>query len=170
MERQCGLLWRPPCRHRANSRDDIGGATGIIEDTLYQLARFRDVRLGSIEPPKPGFAVGHHGGERLIDLMRDRRSDLPEHRKPRRVREVRLRLLESLLGANPVGYVDSSANTDTTPFQPGSCKQDVDFAAVKRDKLYFFLKCCQSAEPGFHCASKRIGRSLPKPWSQQLIP
>jgi hypothetical protein len=72
-----------------------------------------------------------HGGQRLVDLVRDRHSNLPEHRKPRRVREIRLQLLKPILGANPVCYVDSSAKTDSTPadrFQPGSCEQDVDFA------------------------------------------
>src|SRR5258708_36879240 len=33
-------------------------------------------------------------------------------------------------------------------FQPGGCEQDVDFAPVERDKLRFFLKRRQSAEPG----------------------
>jgi len=165
METSAVLLRRPPCCHRPNSRDDIGGAIGIIEDTLASIRALseRSARVDRANAAR--FRRWSSQRLALVDLVRDRRSDSPRAQKAAPRARNPPALAEAVPGRESVCYVDSSAKTDSAPadrFQPGGCEQHVDFAPIERDKLRFFLKRRQSAEPGFHCASERIGPSLPE--------
>lgn len=94
--------------HRANARDDAGGALGIGNDALGERADFCDIRLGAIQPPQPRRRVGGDGGERLIDLVGNRSRKLAEHGNTCSMRELGLDLAQHGLGAHAARYVDDA--------------------------------------------------------------
>ena len=106
VERDQGLLRCLANCHGANPGDDLGCAPCPGDYTFHRFAYFGEIRFGATEPMQSHFCVHRNGGERLIELMGDRGSQLSQHRHARRVREIRLNVLQHLLGADPFRYVD----------------------------------------------------------------
>jgi MFS transporter, DHA2 family, multidrug resistance protein len=157
VQRQCRWPRRAPCCHLPNACDDIRGPTSVVGDALHQIASLRQVRLRSIEPTQCCLTVREHGGKRLVDLVCDRSRKLPQHGNPRRVRELCLQLMQPLLGAHPLRYVDNADQADakrTHGTKPGRREERIHLSPVKGQESRFFLERRLAADPGFHGASK----------------
>ena len=58
-------------RQRAHTADHVVRAMPSRSDAGTHFAHLVKVGAIAVQPPQAGLAVGHHGGDRLVDLMRD---------------------------------------------------------------------------------------------------
>ncbi|MNV86639.1 hypothetical protein D3C71_1806890 [compost metagenome] len=70
-ERKPGALALALLRKTAHAADDVGRAAAVGHDMLNAVRQFRAVQRFARQPSSPRFAIGDHGGEGLIDFMRD---------------------------------------------------------------------------------------------------
>src|SRR3954447_6618045 len=104
--------WLALLRERPNPLDDLGCPIAVVDYALHGAAHLVQVRHVAREPAQAGAAIGDDGGERLIDLMRDRSRQLSQARDTSHMRElcphIAQRLL-SLICADRRGDIGSDA-------------------------------------------------------------
>ena len=95
---------------RPQAVDHVARAVGILHDARDRLPR--RIKIGRVpaQPAQAGIAAGGDGGQRLVDLMRDRGGQLAQGRQAGRMREVRLRLMQAFLGTFGRGDVHHRAD------------------------------------------------------------
>src|SRR5882762_11050749 len=77
----------------------------VSHDTLSGLTCLRQVRRFSPQPQQATFRTGNDGCERLIDLVRERGSQLADRGQPCSTREVSLSVAQCVLAAFSRGDV-----------------------------------------------------------------
>ena len=112
VKRRERMFGRSPNRHPANAADNVCGTTCIGNDARVRFAHLRYVGHRPVESAQPGFAIRSDSGERLVQLVGNRGSQLAQHRDARGVRKVRLQSLQHFLRANAFGQVDQTDQTD----------------------------------------------------------
>jgi hypothetical protein len=106
-ELQALALRRRSLGQRAHAFDHGARAVGIERDVVERSSRLCEIcRPPAREQDDARIGVVEDRGERLIDLVRDRRGELAERRDARRVGERGLCLPQRLVGAIPLGQVD----------------------------------------------------------------
>ena len=77
----------------------------VLHDRIERFADAVELGLGRRQPVEGCVGVGHDGGQRLIDLVGDRRGELAQRRHAGHVRKLRLRLLQRLRRPRVLGEV-----------------------------------------------------------------
>jgi len=99
--------------HVPDSSNDVGGAPGLRNDRRGKGTHFIDVRRLSIQPPQACFTIDEDRRQRLAHFMRNRRGEFTERCNSRRMGKLRLNLLQSSLGIEPIADVDHSDQPNT---------------------------------------------------------
>ena len=82
-----------PPEECADAADNVAGAPAVPLDQAEVVSSFLHVRWLSRQPAERRTGVGNHAGERLVDLVRDRRGHLAHQQHTIRTREICLSLL-----------------------------------------------------------------------------
>ena len=88
---------------------DVTGALTLGGDLLERVLEPGGLGGARVQQTQAGFGKADDGGQRLVDLVRDARAQLPEGREPRRVRELGAAPARLVLGAAPIGDVADDA-------------------------------------------------------------
>ena len=91
---------------RPQTADHVRRAHAVPSDAGKRIPHFLKIGFVPVQEPQGGLALGHDGGERLVDLMGDRRAEFAHRRQPRHSLEVRVRVSQRLFGALAFGDVD----------------------------------------------------------------
>ena len=90
----------------AEPPDDLRGALRVVHDVGQGLDHSRAGRPARVQQAARRLRVRHDRGERLVDLVGERRGELAERRGPQHVRQLLALPLRLLLGLTPAGDVD----------------------------------------------------------------
>ncbi len=77
-------LGRAWCRHAADALHDLARMAAAVRDAGGKLRDLGEIGLRTPQPAQAGLGIGDDRRERLVDLVRDRGGDLPQHGDPRR--------------------------------------------------------------------------------------
>src|ERR1700676_1792286 len=77
--------------------DDFAGAPTVADHPLDRPTHFFKVGFVSQQPSQAGLAIGHNRRERLVDLVRNRRSQLAQGTDARHVLELATRVMQRVL-------------------------------------------------------------------------
>ena len=103
-------------RHElADTVDHVGRPVAVLHDPVEGLPDAVEVWGGRRQPVERCVGIGHDGGERLVDLVGDRRGQLAQGRHPGHVRELRLGLLERFRSPRVVSEVASDRERGFDP-------------------------------------------------------
>ena len=81
----------------AHAPDHVARAVPILDDPFHGATHIIQIGCFTTEKSKAGLAIGDDRGERLIDLMRNRRADLSQSGDAAGMREVGLRGVQCFL-------------------------------------------------------------------------
>ena len=98
---------------RPQTADHVRRAHAVLRDARKANPALRQDRVRPrVQEPQRGLALGHDGGERLIDLMSDRRAEFAHRGQPRHSLKVGARVPQRLLGKFALGDVDRDSGED----------------------------------------------------------
>src|SRR5258708_469726 len=119
------LLRRLP-GERAQPLDDLAGTLAVTDYAFHRAADLAELRLLAVEPAQAGLAIGDDAGERLVHLVGDRGTHLPERGHTRGMGQRRLRRMQRLLRFTGFRDVDQRANDLVfAGFEPHAVGADV---------------------------------------------
>ena len=84
-------------RELADPLNDLPGPVAVLRDAVEGAANPLEVGIRRGQPVQRRVGIGDDGGQRLIDLVSDRRDQLPQRGDTGHVRELHLRVAVSLL-------------------------------------------------------------------------
>ncbi len=90
-------------RQRTDAPDHLAGPQPLGDHVLHRMARLAKIRLGAVDPAQACAAVGHDAGQRLVDLVGDRRRQLAQRGHARHVRQLGLHPLALLVLPQQLG-------------------------------------------------------------------
>ena len=103
---------------RAQTTDHLACAHPVSRDAGKRILHFVEIGFIAFQKPLRGLALGHDGGERLIDLMGDRRGELAHRRQPRHSLNVGPCIPQCLLGEFALGDVDRDPGKEEAALWP----------------------------------------------------
>ena len=86
-----------PRKHLPRLEHDIAGSLPVLNHVAKRFADLDNVWSRPGEHTNARGGVRHNRSERLIDLVRERRTDFTERRNPVKTRELRFRVVELVL-------------------------------------------------------------------------
>src|SRR5437762_631350 len=90
---------------RSGPLDDVSRSIRIAHDEADGFPRLIEVRSGPGKPGLAGVAVGHDGGERLVDFVSDGCRQFSHRHDARNMSQFRLRLPQGVFGLLVLGHV-----------------------------------------------------------------
>src|SRR6266446_1803294 len=95
---------------QAGSADNFRGTGCVFDHSRRRFARLFHIGMIAVEPAQAGVGVRDSSGNRLIHFVRQGGRQLSHGGDTANVREVRLRLTQSLFGLLALGDVGGTAN------------------------------------------------------------
>src|SRR3954471_6372887 len=108
VEVEQGPLWSTLLQQPSQTPNDLARPHPIADHALYCSADLLQLRRPIGEPPQASLAIGDNSRKRLVHLVRDRRSQFTQCRQARHMSQLRLGLLQRLLGPIALGDVHES--------------------------------------------------------------
>ena len=133
-----------PFEQGAHSPNDLAGVLAVLDDPFCCLHGLGNVRRRRGQPSQAGVSVGHDGGERLIDFVRDRSRHFPQACDPWHLGQLRLRPPQRLFCSFPLCDVFGERHQEPRHAlgarNEGHVVADPDRAAVLASVLLLDLK------------------------------
>ena len=103
---------------RAQTADHLARAHPVSRDAGKRILHFVEIGFIAVQEPQRGLALGHDGGERLVDLMSDRRGEFAHRRQPRHSLNVGSGVPQRLLGEFALGDVNRDPGKEEAALWP----------------------------------------------------